>query len=190
MPPPITVLDTCVLVPYLVRDTLLSAAEERLYWPAWSPVILEELDRTLRDEPFHLSDERIRYLLEAMRRAFPWAVVRDFEQLESRLTNHPNDRHVLAAAIMVSATSIVTDSVRHFLTTALGNHGIEVQTPDAFLAIFARQDLEGVLHFLTRQAAAMKQPPTDVPGLLAQLERQVPAFVSEVRRRMRRPPTA
>jgi predicted nucleic acid-binding protein len=181
MPPLAAVLDTCVLVPFAVRDTLLSAAEAGFYSPAWSIAILTELERTLREEPFDLKDGQVRHLLATMQRAFPEAMVTAFEQLAGQLTIDPKDRHVLAAAIKVGATSIVTDNIRHFPPTALGLFGVEAQTPDAFLATFAREDVERVVWFLTRQAAAMRQPPTDLAGLLAQLERRVPEFVRQVR---------
>jgi hypothetical protein len=62
MSPPIAILDTCVLVPYLVRDTLLRAARARLYQARWSNAILIELDRTLRESPFNLTDQQIQHL--------------------------------------------------------------------------------------------------------------------------------
>jgi hypothetical protein len=108
-------------------------------------------------------------------------VVLGFEQLEDQLTIDLKDRHILAAAIQAGATFIVTDNIRHFPPAVLTSHGIYAQTPDAFLATFAREDVERVVQFLRRQAAAMRQPPTDLPGLLVQLERRVPEFVRQVR---------
>lgn len=43
------VLDTCVLYPAHLRDTLLRLAEQDLYQALWSADIIEELHRNLVD---------------------------------------------------------------------------------------------------------------------------------------------
>jgi hypothetical protein len=57
------VVDTCVLYPAHLRDTLLRIAERDLYGALWSPDIVEELRRNLIEDGFdadsvrHLIDE-------------------------------------------------------------------------------------------------------------------------------------
>jgi hypothetical protein len=64
-----------------------------------------------------------------MRRAFPEAMVENYEHLIDSMTNHPKDRHVLAAAVAAEANLIVTLDTRHFPPEACDVHGISVRTP-------------------------------------------------------------
>jgi PIN domain len=91
----LALLDTCVLYPRYLRDVLLNMAEDELYAPLWSAEILTELRRNLvhRDEAANVDG-----MIRAMRHAFPDAEVTGFERLIPAMTNHPKDRHVLAAA--------------------------------------------------------------------------------------------
>ena len=45
----------------------------------------------------------------------------------------PKDRHVLAAAVVSGAQTIVTFNVKHFSIEALATWNVEVQSPDEFL---------------------------------------------------------
>jgi hypothetical protein len=54
-----------------------------------------------------------------LRVAFPDAAVSDYENLAPILTNHPKDRHVLAAAIRGNCPLILTFNLQHFPEDAL-----------------------------------------------------------------------
>jgi predicted nucleic acid-binding protein len=110
----VALLDTCVLAPMPVMDTLLRLAEEpAFYVPKWSPGIIQELQRTLKDK-FHYSPEQVRRKIEAMESAFPSALVTGHENLIDSMKNDPKDRHVLAAAVKCGSQAIVSDNVKHF----------------------------------------------------------------------------
>jgi hypothetical protein len=96
-------LDTCVLYPAYLCDTLLRLAEASAYRPLWSADILAELRRNLiaRGVPPARVDRR----LTQMNRSFPDALVTGYESLIDGMTNHPKDRHVLAAALRANAES-------------------------------------------------------------------------------------
>src|SRR5687768_8830195 len=88
------VLDTSVLLPMPLCDTLLRVAEQGLYRPVWSDDILDELVRNLTEwAGATAADKRV----AAMRTVFPDACATDYQHLSEMMTNHPKDRHVLAA---------------------------------------------------------------------------------------------
>lgn len=95
------VLDTCVLFPNYLRDTLLRTAEAELYEPLWSAEILEELRRNIADKVSadKVSADKARVLVETMAGAFPDSLVTGYGRLIPVMTNDPKDRHVLAAAV-------------------------------------------------------------------------------------------
>jgi predicted nucleic acid-binding protein len=107
------VLDTCVLVPMYLCDTLLRLAEAETYRPLWSAEILEELRRTLVDA-IGLDEAAVNRRLTQLRRSFPDAEVAGYEDLIPAMTTQEKDRHVAAAAVRTNAEVIVTFNVRDF----------------------------------------------------------------------------
>lgn len=68
-----------------------------------------------------------------MRTAFPDARVTGYESLIPAMTNHPKDRHVLAAAARADAAVIVTANLKDFPAAALEPYQIDAVHPDDFL---------------------------------------------------------
>ncbi len=54
-------------------------------------------------------------------------------QIAALVSPDPNDRHVLAAAIVAGADVIVTCNLRYFPVQALDPYEIEAQHPDEFV---------------------------------------------------------
>jgi hypothetical protein len=96
------------------------------------------------------------------------------------MTNHPGDRHVLAAAVQINAATIVTFNLRHFPTSALGPHRVAARSPDVFLMGLYAQDQAGMVRLLTEQGAELQQP-RPLAAVLATLEQHAPTFVGHVR---------
>lgn len=171
------VLDTCVLAPMPLCDTLLRLAEEpAVYFPKWSTDILRELRSTLTRMGYTAAQAERRIV--AMEAAFEDACVAGYEELVEAMTNHPKDRHVLAAAVRCGAQAIVTHNGKDFPRESAAMYDIEVLSPDRFLVEQFHLDEELVIGKLAVQAAARRIP---VDGLLDRLERAVPEFVALLR---------
>lgn len=173
------VLDACVLVPMPLCDTLLRLAEEpATYRPLWSEQILLEVGDTLEEKLKRTVSQR-RRRIQAMRRAFPEAEVDAPADLAKAVTciPDPNDRHVVAAAIVGLADVIVTFNTRHFPNDCTERYGIDCQTPDQFLVEQFHLNAELVLEKLDSQAGALGRERAFV---LQRLEKMVPRFIGLV----------
>lgn len=129
------VLDARVLVPASLCDTLLRLAEEpAMYRPLWSEQILAEMIKALRTK-LHRSAADTAYRRQQMMESFPEAMVKVPPDLlkAAECIPDPNDRHVLAAAIMARANTIVTQNTKHFPKKCLESFGVLCQNADDFL---------------------------------------------------------
>lgn len=176
------VLDTCVLYPAHLRDTLLRLAERELFRPLWSQDILDELDRNLIAAGIGTSS--IKRLVAEMRGAFVDAEVEGYASLIPQMTCDPKDRHVLAAAVRANAAAIVTFNLDDFPAGSLAEYRIDVLHPDQFLLDLLDLTPQTVADELEQQAKANRRDPKTLRSLLDALDRAgVPAFSDEVRRR-------
>ena len=136
-------LDTCILVPAVLRDVLLTAAEAGLYRPLWSPDILDALERTLTGD-LGLEPAQASHARQEMEAFFPEALVTGYAHLSASMMNHDGDRHVLAAAVQGGTDIIVTENLRHFPVAACEPHEIEAISTDEFLCDLLDLDAEGM----------------------------------------------
>ena len=68
----LAVLDANVLYPFQLRNLLLWLAQEGLYEPLWSELILDEIQRNLRGKA-ELTEAQLDHLESQMRQVFPEA---------------------------------------------------------------------------------------------------------------------
>jgi hypothetical protein len=130
----VALFDANVLFPFRVRDALFRFTEQGLFRARWSNDILNEWTSRLLAEKPHLR-ESIESQLEAMKGAFPEAIVSGYRHLIPSLTlPDADDRHVLAAAIVCGAQNIVTENLKDFPSSVLDPLGIEAVSADDFLA--------------------------------------------------------
>lgn len=152
----LAVLDACVLVNAALRDTLLRLAEAPpLYLPRWSAEIMDEMTRTLENN-LNYTSTQTEHLVEQLQTHFSEAWVEGYEPLISAMANHPNDRHVLAAAVKTGAQTIVTVNLKDFPKEALSPWDVQAQHPDAFLIDQYHLAPEIVVMKLVEQGAALK----------------------------------
>lgn len=173
----VALLDANVLYPAYLRDLLLRLAEAEVYQIRWSREILDEMSRNVLENRPGLTEESMERLVGFMEGAFPDAMVEGHEPLIPVMTNHPKDRHVLAAAIRGRADVIVTSNVRHFPPEACEPYDVDVQTPDEFLCYqWELEDTDHLLDVLEGWASRLKGPPLTLEELLETLARAVPKF--------------
>ncbi|MCL3776564.1 MULTISPECIES: PIN domain-containing protein [unclassified Actinomyces] len=176
-------LDTCVLVPATLADTLLRVAEGGLYRPLWSTAILDEMTRVIDEVHPDLPAGRAQRRAQAMDAAFVDASVSGWEGLVPAIClPDPCDRHVVAAAVVGRADVIITSNLKDFPTDSLAPYGIEAQNPDVFLLHQLALAPSRVMQALQHQTRAMRRPPAELDEVLARLSRcGVPSFAEAAR---------
>ena len=167
------VYDACVLYPAPLRSFLMYLAVTDLFRARWTNDIHEEWMRNVvKDHPdiTRTQVERIRELMDAHVRD---CLVSGYETLVPSLSlPDPDDRHVLAAAIVCKANAIVTFNLKDFPKKALKPHGIEAQHPDEFLTNQLALAPSVVCAAAEQQRKSLKNPPKTVAEYLEAFERQ------------------
>jgi predicted nucleic acid-binding protein len=150
-----------------MRLTLADLFEAR-----WSAHVHEEWIRAvLRDHP-GLAVERLHEVRMAMDHSVEDSLVTGYEGLiETILLPDPDDRHVLAAAIVARADVIVTRNLRDFPADALVPYNIEAQHPDEFVRHMIDLGPVAVADAVRDQQARLVKPPVTMNELLALFER-------------------
>jgi len=172
-------LDACVLVPPTLCVLWMRLAEEpRLYRPTWSRRTLEETHRAWTTRlPRPWPEASAHRMLTLLRHAYPEAEMDPAPRLEATLRNHPKDRHVLAAAILAEAETIVTFNRKDFPASALSPWKMRAIHPDDFLLGLHRE--QPAATFLRVQGIAGRRTLTET---LTALSRHAPEFVQAIRR--------
>jgi predicted nucleic acid-binding protein len=165
-------LDASVLYPASLRNLLMRLTLNGLFQAKWSADVHEEWIRSLlRDRP-DLRRERLYQVRDAMDEHAGDCLVTGYEQLiEGLKLPDPDDRHVLAAAIIGRADVIVTHNLKDFPAAVLARYGIRAEHPDEFVRHLL--DLSPVLAVdaVRDQQETLTKPPMTMPELLDLFER-------------------
>lgn len=170
-----------------LRDTLMRAAEAELYELHFSQEILDRVTRKLVQNGRMKTNAKAAYLQEEIKKYFPEAIVEVPEHLVTKMTNNPDDRHVIAAAIVAKAEVIVTVDMDGFPTEALAPWGIEAWHADDFLVYLDEQNPGTMIKIIWEQSNELKVPKS-VPEIIDKLEttnlnrkNRVPKFTHTIR---------
>lgn len=124
-------LDADVLAQSTIGDFLMWTAHiTHLVRPRWTSQIWDEVIRTQVERLGWAEGIAERRRIAAFD-AFPQAEIQGYEGSLDLCTNHPKDRHVLAAAIASGTDTILTFNLADFPETSTQPHKIEARLPGA-----------------------------------------------------------
>ncbi len=172
--PFVALLDANVLYPISLCDALLRLAETEVFQVRWSEEILQEVARSIKRNNPRIDPVAIDRRFRQMKESFEDAMVTGYEPLVPAMTNHPKDRHVLAAALVGRANVIVSSNLSDFPTEALAPYDVDVQHPDEFLCNQWELDEEAMLAAIKRWLEDLSNPPQTLEQLLQELGRHTP----------------
>ena len=168
----IALLNANVLYPAPVRDLLLQLAVTDIYKARWTADIHREwIEHLLENEPQRKRAdlERTRDLMDQATRD---VLITGHESLIQALElPDPNDRHVLAAAIVGRCNVIVTANLKDFPESALTPFGIDAQHPDEFLCDHLNLAQELFCSCVHKIRGRLKNPPYTTDDYLDTLRR-------------------
>lgn len=164
------IIDTDVLVGALTRNMILSLAEAGIFRPRWSCQTLIEFE-TVFARAYPNKDVVAAKQRASIERAFPEGVTAVSDTLIEGLTlPDPDDRHVLAAAIMTKASVIVTNNLRDFPQLVLSAYEIEALSADDFIADCIDLGQAEALAALRTMRERLRSPTMDPEALIKRIE--------------------
>lgn len=160
----VVLVDACVLAEAAVSDLLLRIASATEWIDIrWSDAIWLETRNTCIGK-LGWSPELVDRRISAATSWFDESMVTDFEHLIEACTNHPKDRHVLAAAIHCNATTLLTFNTKDF---AHNTSIAEVINPAAFFVSILEVQPLTVISILNEISSRTSKPLEEVLGRLA-----------------------
>jgi predicted nucleic acid-binding protein len=166
------VFDACVLYPQTLRDLLLNLARTDLFRARWTDLINEEWSRKLLEKNPGNAD-RVARTLALVNQSVEDCLISGYEEVIPTLQlPDPDDRHVLAAAIVAQASVIVTLNLDDFPPEQFGSFGIEAQHPDTFVAYLIGLDQQAVCAGIRRMRERYKNPPMTAAEYVDSLDKK------------------
>jgi len=182
--PPVAVYDACVLYPFHLRNVLIQCAFDGLVEARWTDEIHAEWIRNLAANNPDMPVVRFEATRDRMKAVLPGADVASYTDLIPALSlPDPDDRHVLAAAIVGKASAIITWNLEDFPPSALAPHGISALSPDAFLVSLHATFRDLLIESTNRARQNLRKTIPSVEDFVSAIERQgLSAFAAILRR--------
>ena len=151
------VLDTNVLIPYFSKDFFLELGMRGL--PIHWSLPIEAEYRAVWTRLYPNNPANAAKVLNLMRLTVPdWRAPLSRKVLTAAKLPDVKDRHVLAAAVGIGPTVIVTWNLKDFPAAVLNVHGVEARTPDDVLCDLFNDDPDGFTAAAAAMRARMKNP--------------------------------
>ena len=177
------VYDANVLYSSPLRSLLLYLAVRDFFNARWSDDIHEEWMRSVKKNRPDIEPEKLDRVRDLMDAHVRDCLVSDYRELIDTLElPDPDDRHVLAAAIVAKADYIVTFNLRDFPPGNLRRYGIEALHPDKFVMLLFEMSASKVCAAAREHHLSHRNPALSAEDYLLQLERQeLPHTVAALR---------
>lgn len=166
--------DANVLYPSVLRSLLMWLATTGLFRAKWTEEINDEWSRHLLENYPDITPEKVERIRQKMNEHVPDALVEEYQALIPAIEGlpDPDDRHVLAAAIVGRAHIIVTKNLKDFPPEVLRPYHIEAQHPDEFVRHLIDLNEVVVCSAVKEQRTTLKNPSYNVEEFLDILARQ------------------
>jgi predicted nucleic acid-binding protein len=177
------IYDSCVLYPSRLRSLLMHLALSDLYRARWTESIHEEWMRSVCNDYPDITRRDVERTRDLMNAHALDALITGYERLiDSLVLPDPDDRHVLAAAIVGRADAIVTFNLKDFPEDQLRTYDIEAIHPDTFLVCQFDLSSAAVCAAVRTHRISLKRPPRDAEDYLDELEQDgLPQIVELLR---------
>ena len=178
------IYDACVLYSAPLRDLLMHVALLDICSARWSDEIHEEWISALLSNRPELTRQSLERTRDNMNRHVRDCLVSGYESLISGIQlPDDRDRHVVAAAIVAGAETILTFNLKDFPQASLDTFKIKAEHPDEFLERQFDQSALLMCEAMRRHRASLQFPPKSVEEYLTTLQAQgLPRTVSCARR--------
>jgi hypothetical protein len=189
MRPPPAIVDASALYSRHLRNALVWHSLEGLFELRWSTLIVDETRRSLiernltayGEERAPAVDRTLQRVTSALSSIYPDAEVpaEQIQTLLEQMTNHPKDRHVLAAAVATETPFVITANLKDFRPQDTRPHGVEALSADDFLVRLLKdqQAVDLCTAALAQQADFHGWTLAQLLALLGQPSKQRPAWL-------------
>lgn len=177
------VYDANVLYSQPLRSFLMYLAIRDFFNARWSDDIHDEWMRSIRKNRPTIPPEKLENVRKLMDAHVRDCLVTGYHDLIDTLElPDPDDRHVLAAAIVAKADYIVTFNLKDFPPETLQRYGVEALHPDKFVMLLMEVSASTVCGAAREHHMSHRNPALSAEDYLLELERQeLPHTVAALR---------